>query len=77
MIHCYLVTSEVVLLRKQLAEALETTLTLKQGREKLEEKIARYSQTVVQLQSSLDENTGLIAAMKENVKDLESQLAHK
>jgi hypothetical protein len=72
-----LVTSEVVLLRKQLAEALETTLNLKQGREKLEEKTARHSQTVVQLQASLDENAGLIAALKENIKGLESQLAHK
>ncbi|XP_046450750.1 early endosome antigen 1-like isoform X2 [Daphnia pulex] len=72
-----LLTSEVVLLRKQLAEALETTLNLKQGREKLEEKTARHSQTVVQLQASLDENAGLIAALKENIKGLESQLAHK
>lgn len=73
----FLVTSEVVLLRKQLAEALETTLNLKQGREKLEEKTARHSQTVVQLQASLDENAGLIAALQENIKGLESQLAHK
>lgn len=69
-------TSEVVLLRKQLAEALETTLNLKQGREKLEEKAARNSQTVADLQASLDENTGLIAALRENIKDLESQLTH-
>jgi hypothetical protein len=31
----------------------------------------------VQLQASLDENAGLIAALKENIKGLESQLAHK
>lgn len=72
-----LLTSEVLLLRKQLAEALETTVNLKQGREKLEEKTARNSQTVAQLQASLDENVGLVAALRENIKDLESQLAHK
>ncbi|KAI9562572.1 hypothetical protein GHT06_010026 [Daphnia sinensis] len=72
-----LLTSEVLLLRKQLAEALETTVNLKQGREKLEEKTARNSQTVAQLQASLDENVGLVAALRENVKELESQLAHK
>lgn len=72
-----LVTSEVVLLRKQLAEAIESTLQLKQGRDKLEEKTARHSQTVVQLQSALDENVGLIAALQDNIKELESQLAHK
>lgn len=72
-----IVTSEVLLLRKQLAEALETTVNLKQGREKLEEKTARNSQTVAQLQASWDENVGLVAALRENIKDLESQLAHK
>ena len=71
------VTSEVVLLRKQLAEALETTLNLKQERDKLEEKAARNSQTVAQLQASLDENTGLVAALKEDIKSLESTIEHK
>ena len=67
----------MVLLRKQLAEALETTLSLKHEREKLEDKTARHSQSVVQLQANLDENTGLIAALRENIKDLESQSEHK
>lgn len=77
MIFILLVTSEVVILRKQLAEALETTLSLKHEREKLEDKTARHSQNVVQLQSTLDENVGLMAALRENIKDLESQLEHK
>ena len=67
----------MVLLRKQLAEALETTLSLKHEREKLEDKTARNSQSVVQLQATLDENAGLIAALRENIKDLESKLEHK
>lgn len=70
-------TSEVVLLRKQLAEALESTLSLKQERERLEEKAAKHSQTVVQLQSTLDENSGLVAALQENIQQLEEQLRHK
>lgn len=64
------VTSEISLIRKQLAEALESTLALKQEREKLEEKAAKYSQTVAELQATLDENAGITAALKE-------QLEHK
>lgn len=71
------VTSEVVLLRKQLSGALESTLQLKQDREKLEDKAARYSQKVAELQASLDENSGLTAALEEKVQHLETQLEQK
>lgn len=72
-----LLTSEVVLLRKQLAEALESMLNLRQAKEKLEEKTARNAQIVVQLQASLDENTGVTAALKENTQQLEAQLEQR
>ena len=65
------------MLRKQLAEALESTLSLKHERERLEERAAKHSQTVVQLQAALDENAGLAAALEENVQQLEAQLQHK
>ena len=68
------VTSEVVLLRKQLAEALESTLALRQSKERLEEKAAKNSQVIVQLQASLDENIGITAALQENMQQLEIQL---
>lgn len=72
-----LLTSEVVLLRKQLSGALESTLQLKQEREKLEDKAARHSQRVAELQAALDENSGLTAALQEKIQHLESQLELK
>lgn len=64
-------------MRKQLSGALESTLQLKQEREKLEDKAARHSQRVVELQASLDENSGLTAALQEKIQHLESQLELK
>lgn len=67
----------MVLLRKQLAEALESMVILRQAKEKLEEKTARNAQIVVQLQASLDENAGVTAALKENTQQLEAQLEQR
>ena len=64
-------------MRKQLSGALESTLQLKQEREKLEDKAARHSQRVVELQAALDENSGLTAALQEKIQHLESQLELK
>lgn len=68
------VTSEVVLLRKQLSESLESTVQLRVEKDRLEDKIGRHSQSVVGLQSSLDESLGLNAALQEKVRHLEEQL---
>lgn len=67
----------MVLLRKQLAEALESTLILRHSKEKLEEKTARNAQLVVQLQALLDENAGVTAGLKENIQQLETQLEQR
>jgi len=50
---------------------------LKQDRERLEEKAAKSSQTVAQLQAALDENSGLTASLRENIQQLEAELEHK
>ena len=70
-------TSEVVLLRKQLAEALESMVSLRQDRDRFEEKAARHSQSVVHLQSSLDESLGYSAALTEEIHGLEAQLSQR
>lgn len=53
-----IVSSEVVLLRKQLAEALDSMVLLRQERDHLQEKAAGYSQALVKLQAELDEKFG-------------------
>lgn len=70
-----IVTSEVVLLRKQLTETLASLVQLKQDKEKIEAKAAGYSQLVAELQANLDDNNSHIAGLKENIQDLQLQLS--
>ncbi|PNF42342.1 hypothetical protein B7P43_G03675 [Cryptotermes secundus] len=64
-------------LKRRLMEALENGMLLQQEKERLEQRAAQLARDNVTLKAASDEGEGNQAAMKERLKVVEAQLAHR
>ncbi|XP_076363019.1 uncharacterized protein LOC143253288 isoform X2 [Tachypleus tridentatus] len=71
-----LITSEVILLRQQLSDSLETNKLIKQEKEKLEQKIATVSENLASAKAKLDEATSLKTDFETQIKRLKKHCAN-
>jgi hypothetical protein len=64
-------------LKKRLIESLENGALLQQEKERLEQRAAQLAHDNVTLKAASDEAEGNQAALKERLKVVEAQLAHR